>query len=108
MEDLSHLSEGSLSQMGSMSASNTVSAPVKAFGAPGSHSESVLDSDIRPQADPVPPVAPANTAGQGDRGGLVDGEGSTPGAGFEWTDLDNTHAGDKWSTAVAPVEDAGH
>jgi hypothetical protein len=109
IEDLSHLTAKSLTY-GSMAGTNTVSQPV-AFQPPGSLSESVVNTDIRPELPPIPPLAARFTAGPGDRGGTLHGDGEDPGGSYAWDDVATGASGDddgRWSRAVTPVTDPGH
>src|SRR5579872_7155807 len=109
MQDLSSTTKGSLT-FGDMQPTSTVTEKT-AFQPPGSVTGSVAAADIRPQVDPVGPVSAAQSAGEGDRGGLLHGQGSAPGSGRTWSDPHgNDDPGDKWTTVAAPVlnADAGH
>jgi hypothetical protein len=101
MEDLSGTVGNALVQASMLPTSTVTSAPK--FSPPGTESESVLDGDVRPRATPVGPVSPRYIAGVGDRGGVLPGDGTDPGAGHPWVNV-NDRPGDesRWSTAVDP------
>ena len=82
MEDMSDQVHNALVQASMLATSTTTQAP--RFQAPGSESESVTAADVRPLAQPVPPVSAKFVAGPGDRGGTVHGAGTAPGDGWEW------------------------
>ncbi len=100
MEDLSQNVQNALVQASMAPTSTVTSAP--RFQPPGSESESVLDGDARPLARPVPPQSPAHIAGVGDRGGVLPGDGSDPGAGRGWQSVNDRADASRWSTAADP------
>lgn len=104
--NLSHLATGSLTH-GSMSGSNTVSQPAS-FQPPGSDSEAVTAADVRPQANPVPPVSEANVAGPGDKGGILHGDGADPGASHYWTMASDAATGDGNSRSTTARQPGDH
>lgn len=102
MEDLSGQVKNALVQA-SMAPTSTVTSSPR-FQPPGSESESVLPGDVRPGATPVGPVSPRYIAGVGDRGGVLPGDGTDPGAGHDWVNVNDQPAASRWSTAVDPHE----
>ena len=108
MEDKSGLvGRGGLTGGSSMSATNTISeAPP--FQPPGSESESTAGTTPGwPAAGSPGPhgtgpgdVSAKNTAGPGDRGGILPADGRDPGAGYMWQNVNDEPDTSRWSTAV--------
>lgn len=109
MEVLSHLTTG-INGGESMAATNTVSQ-VPDFGAPGSRSESTADVTRGTPGPDLPQQANAHEAGNGDRGGVLPAEGTAPGAGWGWVNVnDFDDPADVWKGGNPPVRpmEAGH
>lgn len=93
---------------GSMDATNTI-AQDPPFHAPGSVSAGSYGAKVTPELPLFPAQADANTAGPGDRGGLVTGEGASPFAdrADDWVNVDN-HSSPGWAGTTAPDTGHGH
>lgn len=98
VEDNSDMADGSLA-FGSMCATNTVSK-TPPFQPPGSASESVPDSLERNQMPVIPPVAPPNTAGPGDKGGVLQAGGVDPRSAGPWEQAGEDTG--RWTTSRQP------
>jgi hypothetical protein len=91
----------------SMAATNMVSV-TPPFQSVGSVSESTAGITPGTPGPDIPAQADANTAGPGDRGGTVHGEGTAPGSGRTWGASGDASGDSSWTTATTPVTDPGH